>query len=262
MTGTFAMRAWRMTSFWMCGRPSARGTSSEIAARDHDRVTMVRMPERFAITSWRSSLRRRAAPRPAHGGTRAPSACRRRSARTTPATKSIPCWMRKRSPRGPFCVRQDPRHGQRYVLKRYSLVIADPSARDDTAAPRRGRGRVHRSWIIPSSIQISSPTFSLSQIFRMADRALCSPVPATGVALSVNVLPTSRSTTRAAAGTKVPRRIFGPCRSWRIDTGRPQRDSPSRCGGSRPRAPRACRARSQARDVHACLHQAIEVIDG
>ena len=80
---------------------------------------------------------------------------------------------------------------------------------------------------MPSSIQISSPA-RRSRRYSGCVIDARSAVPSTGCAHRVNGRPGSRSTRAPPPAPNVPSRIFGPCKSCRIATGRPQRASPSR----------------------------------
>ncbi len=225
ITGSFAPRACRMISFWIWGTSSS-GTSTPRSPRaTMTASTTLRMPGRLARISWRSSF--------ATIGRSAAAACRRKprtswmsSADRTKetATRSTPCPRPKRRSSRSFSVRQDTgsvMRGSDNPL--WSLTRPPTTTRHRTSS---GDVASTRSWIIPSSIQISS---SGRRSFRYSGWVIDarSAVPTTGRAESVKAWPAARST-RPPAVPNVPSLIFGPWRSCRMATGRPQRASPSR----------------------------------
>src|SRR3989442_869931 len=141
------------------------------------------------------------------------------------ATKSTRCSMPNlRSPTS-FSVRQDAgRSTCGSEMPLWSLIRPPATTTQRTSC---GVVASTRSWIMPSSIQISSPALTRPR-YSGGETNTRSAEPTHGVRQRANGRPDSRSTRPPPPSPKVPSRIFGPCRSCRMATGRFHRASASR----------------------------------
>src|SRR5213594_3685092 len=141
------------------------------------------------------------------------------------ATKSTPCSMPNLRSSTSLSVRQEAGRSTCGSEMPLWSLMRPPAA--TTQCTSVGVVASTRSWIMPSSIQISSPGLTRPR-YSGGETKTRSLVPTQGVRQSVNGRPASRSTRRPPPSPNVPSRIFGPCRSCRMATGRPQRASASR----------------------------------